>query len=62
MEKLEKLIPLAEAATILGISLSTAYRWSSQKKLAIVKVGSKCLVRPEAIAEFIEANTRPAAV
>ncbi len=61
MQTIEKLVPLAEAAEILGISLSTAYRWSSQKKLPIVKVGSKCLIRPETLLEFIAANTRPVA-
>lgn len=60
MEKLEKLLPLQEVADILGISLSTAYRWSSKRKLEIVKVGNKCLVRPETLNAFINVNTRPA--
>ena len=60
MEKPVKLIPLTEAASVLGVSLSTLYRWSSQRRIETVKVGSRCLVRPETLSAFIDSNTRPA--
>ncbi len=42
-------LSIEEAARTCGLSRSTLYRLLKDKKLATVKVGSRRLVRPEAI-------------
>lgn len=60
MDKLTKLLTLREAAELLNVSIWTLYRWSSQRKLEIVKVGGRCMVHPSSLASWISENTRPA--
>ncbi len=42
-------LSIQEAAHVSNLSRATLYRLIKQKKLATVKVGSRGLVRPEAI-------------
>jgi excisionase family DNA binding protein len=42
-------LSIREAAQACGLSRATIYRLIEQKKLATLKVGSRRLVRPEAI-------------
>jgi excisionase family DNA binding protein len=42
-------LSIKEAAETCGLSRATIYRLIDQKKLATLKIGSRRLVRPEAI-------------
>lgn len=48
----EPLMRPQEAADYLGVALGTLYNWSSQRKLPVVKIGSRIRFRREALERF----------
>ena len=54
--KLEKLLSMDETMSILGISKSTLYSWVCQKKIRVIKMGSKSMFSPSDVWEFIRSH------
>ena len=50
---LEKLLNMNQTADFLGVSKFTLYSWISQKKIKVVKIGSRSMFRPSDICDFI---------
>lgn len=59
-QNLERLaLSIPEAAKVCGLSRATLYRLIQEKRLATVKIGSRRLVRPQAIDALLrEGNAR----
>ena len=55
---MDGLLSRQQAATSLGVSLSTIVRLIMKGELPVVKVGDRSLVRPEDIAAYIARSTR----
>lgn len=56
-EKQERrVLSIKEAARACGLSRAMVYRLIDQKKLATLKIGSRRLVRPEAIEALLDAG------
>jgi len=55
---MEKLLDLREVAHILGISPVTAKIWASKRKFPVVKVGRLVRIAPDALAAWIQENTK----
>ena len=55
-----KLYKVAEAAEILRVSVHTLYRWSSQKKIPVIRLSNMIVFAESDLNEFIAANRDPA--
>jgi excisionase family DNA binding protein len=55
----ELLIDVKQAATLLGLKVSTIRAWIAQRRLPYVKCGRAVRIPADAIAQFIERNTVP---
>lgn len=53
MDRLLTLMSVEDVARVLNISTHTVRRWASQKKLRRIKLGTRTLFDPEAVAEFV---------
>ncbi len=53
MDRLLTLMSVEDVARVLNISTHTVRRWASQKKLPRIKLGTRTLFDPEAVAEFV---------
>lgn len=51
------LMNVDQAAKYLGISKNTLYRWSSDRKLEKIKIGSRLMFSESFLQRFIEENT-----
>lgn len=51
------LMNVDQAAKYLGISRFTLYRWSSDRKIERIKLGSRLMFSKEYLQKFIEENT-----
>jgi excisionase family DNA binding protein len=51
-------LSIRETAQACGLSRSTIYRLIEQKKLATLKLGSRRLVRPEAIDALLDGGAK----
>ncbi len=58
MEKIANLLTPQEAAEILGIKLSTLYKYSMSGKIPTVKILGNLRFRTDALQEFIDANSK----
>jgi excisionase family DNA binding protein len=54
--KVEKLLKPEEVANLLTISRSFAYRLMQSGQLPTIRLGRSCRVRPQDLAEYLEAN------
>jgi predicted site-specific integrase-resolvase len=54
------LIPVADAAAMLGISIWTARRWCYEGVVASANVGKKLFIPPSEIERLVSENLRPA--
>jgi len=52
----EGLVDIAEAARVLGVSVSTLYGWVWQRKIAFVKMGRAVRFELSVLREFIDQN------
>ena len=52
---------IEEAAAALGVCRETVYRQIKRRKLKVVKLGSRTLVRREALQEMLDGLAAPAA-
>ena len=52
----EGLVDIAEAARVLGVSVSTLYGWVWQRKIAFVKMGRAVRFEQSVLREFIDQN------
>jgi excisionase family DNA binding protein len=52
----EGLVDIAEAARVLGVSVSTLYGWVWQRKIAFVKMGRAVRFEQSVLREFIDRN------
>jgi len=57
---LEPLLDVKRAATFLGISVKTLRDWIQERKIDYVKAGTRVMIQPDTIREFISRNTRHA--
>ena len=55
--KMDRLLSIDEAATILGLSKKTLYSWVSRRQIEVVKVSSRVMFEPKYIREYIEKHT-----
>lgn len=55
------LLDVPRAANLLGISPKTLRDWIQARRIEYVKVGTRVMLRPETIRQFVTANTRRAA-
>ncbi len=58
---IEPLLDVSRAAHLLGISVKTLRDWIQARRIDYVKVGTRVMIRPETIRQFVMANTRRAA-
>lgn len=54
----DRLLRPQEAADYLGVSLGTLYNWSSQRKVPVVKIGSRIRFRRESLERFAAKHER----
>jgi excisionase family DNA binding protein len=57
---LPELLDIDEAAAVLRISKYTLYRWTSERKIVYVKLGSRLLFERAELHRFIESRRIPA--
>jgi excisionase family DNA binding protein len=57
---IEPLLSVKEAAYLLGISVKTIRDWVQNRKIAYVKAGTRVMIHPETIRDFVRQNTRVA--
>ena len=55
---LEKLLNMDETRDILGVSKSTLYSWICQRKIRVIKMGSKSMFMPSDIWNFIRKQAK----
>jgi len=55
------LLDVSRAAHLLGISVKTLRDWIQGRRIDYVKVGTRVMIRPETIRQFVTSNTRRAA-
>jgi excisionase family DNA binding protein len=60
VDPIEPLLGLDRAAHLLGISAKTLRDWVQYRKIEYVKVGTRVMIRPETIRNFVAQNTRHA--
>lgn len=60
-DPIEPLLDVPGAAHLLGISVKTLRDWIQARRIDYVKVGTRVMIRPETIRQFVMANTRRAA-
>jgi excisionase family DNA binding protein len=58
---IEPLLDVTRAAHFLGISVKTLRDWIQARRIDYVKVGTRVMIRPETIRQFVTSNTRRAA-
>ncbi len=58
VKEVQNLLTPRQAAEILGIKLSTLYKYSMSEKIPTVKILGNLRFRSDALQEFIDANTR----
>jgi excisionase family DNA binding protein len=58
---IEPLLDIPRAAQLLGISPKTSRDWIQARRIEYVKVGTRVMIRPETIRQFVTENTRRAA-
>ena len=54
---IEPLLGVKEAAHLLGISVKTLRDWIQDRKIDYVKAGTRVMIRPETIREFVSKKT-----
>ncbi len=54
MERKRRLVNIKEAATYIGLKVSTLYGWVSEKKIPHVKIGDRVLFDIADLDAFIE--------
>ena len=59
-EKFAYTIP--EVAELTGLSVSYLYRLSSEGKLKVCKIGTRCLVTPEDLKSWLQEHSRANAI
>jgi excisionase family DNA binding protein len=60
-DPIEPLLDVSRAAHLLGISVKTLRDWIQGRRINYVKVGTRVMIRPETIRQFVISNTRSAA-
>jgi len=58
IDPIEPLLDLRRAAHLLGISVKTLRDWIQARTIEHVKVGSRVVIRPEAIRQYVTSHTR----
>ena len=53
---------IQEVAKLTGLSVSYVYRLSSENKLPIIKVGTRCLITPEDLKNWLREHSRTNAI
>jgi len=61
LDPIEPLLDVTKAAQLLGISIKTLRDWIQARRIDYVKVGTRVMIRPETIRQFVTSNTRRAA-
>jgi excisionase family DNA binding protein len=61
IDPIEPLLDVMRAAPLLGISVKTLRDWIQGRRIDYVKVGTRVMIRPETIRQFVTNNTRRAA-
>ena len=60
-QPIEPLLGVKDAAFLLGLSVKTLRDWIQARKIDYVKLGTRVMIRPETVREFVSKNTRAAA-
>ena len=58
LDPIEPLLDLRRAAHLLGISVKTLRDWIQARTIEHVKVGSRVMIRPETIRQYVTSHTR----
>ena len=58
---IQKLLSYEEATELLGVSRSTLTRLVGRRQIPVVRIGSRCLFRQEAIEAWISEHTQEGA-
>jgi excisionase family DNA binding protein len=61
-DPIEPLLDVIRAAHLLGISVKTLRDWIQARRIEYVKIGARVMIRPETVRQFVDNNTRRAAV
>ena len=54
---IEPLLDVPRAAHLLGISVKTLRDWIQVRRIDYVKVGTRVMIRPETIRQFVASNS-----
>jgi len=60
LDPIEPLLNLRRAAHLLGISVKTLRDWIQARRIEHIKVGSRVMIRPETIRQYVTSHTRRA--
>jgi len=60
LDPIEPLLDLRRAAHLLGISVKTLRDWIQARRIEHIKVGSRVMIRPETIRQYVTSHTRRA--
>jgi excisionase family DNA binding protein len=60
LDPIEPLLGVKEAAYLLGISVKTLRDWIQERKIDYVKAGTRVMIRPDTIRDFVSKNTHRA--
>ena len=57
-DPIEPLLDVTRVAYLLGISVKTLRDWIRDRRIEYVKIGTRVMIRPEALRQFVAKNTR----
>lgn len=55
---IEPLLNVTRVAYLLGISVKTLRDWIRDRRIEYVKIGTRVMIRPETLRQFVAKNTR----
>jgi excisionase family DNA binding protein len=55
---IEPLLNVTRVAYLLGISVKTLGDWIRDRRIEYVKIGTRVMIRPETLRQFVAKNTR----
>jgi excisionase family DNA binding protein len=57
-DPIEPLLGITRVAYLLGISVKTLRGWIRDRRIEYVKIGTRVMIRPETLRQFVTKNTR----
>jgi excisionase family DNA binding protein len=55
---MKPLLTIGEASGLLRLKVATLYKYSSERRIPVVKCGSRVMFAPDALEKWVNRNTR----